>query len=83
MSTPAQQAAPEIGRTRAGTVTHLAPKGSLNEPAILGALRACFEDCLAARELHVVVDLETVPLLNSAALELLLDCQDEILRLGG
>jgi type IV pilus assembly protein PilB len=75
--------APEVRRTRAGTVTHLAPGGSLTSDAAAGALRAAFEDCLNAREIHVVFDLASVPLLNSAALEVFLDCQDEVLRLGG
>ena len=83
MSSAAADIAPEVRRTRAGTVTHLAPNGSLTSDAAAGALRAAFEDCLNAREIHVVFDLASVPLLNSAALEVFLDCQDEVLRLGG
>ena len=83
MSSTAPEAVPEVCRTRAGTVIHLAPNGSLTNDAMVGALRAAFEDCLNAREINVVIDLASVPLVNSAALETVLDCQDEVLRLGG
>lgn len=83
MSSAAADVAPEVRRTRVGTVTHLAPNGSLTSSIAAGTLRAAFEDCLNARETQVVVNLASVPLLNSAALETILDCQDEVLRLGG
>ena len=83
MSTPASEAAPEVRRTRVGTVTHLSPNGALTNDAIIGALRAAFEDCLTARELQVVIDLAATNRINSAALECFLDCQDEVLQLGG
>lgn len=83
MSSAAAEVAPEVRRTRVGTVTHLAPGGSLTSDLAAGTLRAAFEDCLNARETQLVVDLASVPLLNSAALETILDCQDEVLRLGG
>ena len=83
MSSAAPEEAPHVRRTRAGTVTHLAPSGSLTNDATIDALRASFEDCLNARETQVVIDLTSVPLVNSAALEAFLDFQDELLRLGG
>lgn len=83
MSSTAENAAPRVQRTRAGTVTHLAPSGSLTSDEATGALRAAFEDCLNAREIQVVFDLAAVSLLNSQALNTFLDCQDEVLRLGG
>ena len=83
MNEPAADTALEIRRTRAGNVTHLAPSSSLTSDTAIGALRAAFEDCLNAREVQVVIDLAASALLNSAALECLLDCQDEVLRLGG
>lgn len=83
MSSTAPHGTPEIVRTRAGAVTHLAPNAALTTDSMLGMLRSAFEECLTAREIHVIIDLAAVPLVNSAALESLLDCQDEILRLGG
>ena len=83
MNEPAADTALEIRRTRAGNVTHLAPSSSLTNDIAIGVLRAAFEDCLNAREAQVVIDLAASALINSAALECLLDCQDEVLRLGG
>jgi type IV pilus assembly protein PilB len=73
----------EVARSRIGVATYLAPGGSLNDTEAVGQLRGLLEECRAAHELHVVLDFGQVALLNSAALELLLDTQDQLTRLGG
>lgn len=41
------------------------------------------QECAARGQPHVVLDLERVPLLDSAGLEMLLDVQEEFQRRGG
>ncbi|MHC4407242.1 MAG: STAS domain-containing protein [Planctomycetota bacterium] len=44
---------------------------------------ALLRECLQHGQLYVVVDLESVPLIDSAGLELLLDFKEEFQQLGG
>jgi anti-anti-sigma factor len=44
---------------------------------------ALLQECAGRGQPFVVLDLEKVPLLDSAGLELLLDCRDNFQRLGG
>jgi type IV pilus assembly protein PilB len=73
----------EVARSRVGNTTHLFPEGPLAGPEASAALRSALAVCLEARESHLVVDLSDAPLLDSEALELLLDTQDQLGRSGG
>jgi type IV pilus assembly protein PilB len=73
----------ELSRSRVGVVTHLFPEGPQSDSARIDAFREAVAGCVASRELQVVVDLSGVPLLNSEALEALLDAQDQLTRVGG
>ncbi len=73
----------EIGRSRIGAATHLAPSGSLNEADSVEALRACVLECIEDGSVNIVVDLARVPILSSEGLETLLDLQEILGGAGG
>jgi type IV pilus assembly protein PilB len=83
MSVSEQSLASEILQTRVGVITHLAPLSSLTSQAVLEDFAAAVEECLHRRETQLVLDLSTVQLLNSAALNAMVDMQDRLVRLGG
>ena len=83
MSSTAESIAPTIIRTRTGIVTSLRPTESLTGEAVLKDLNASIEQAIESGEIQIVLDLISVPLLNSAALEELLNCQDRLIRAGG
>ena len=83
MSVSEQSLASEILQTRVGVITHLAPLSSLTSQAVLEDFGAAVEECLHRRETQLVLDLSTVQLLNSAALNAMVDMQDRLVRLGG
>ncbi|MCA9106212.1 MAG: STAS domain-containing protein [Pirellulaceae bacterium] len=65
-----------------GSVTVVAPQVAINQGSV-DQLRAAVEPRLADRPTFLVFDLSAVPLLDSSALEWILDTQDEALRYGG
>jgi type IV pilus assembly protein PilB len=73
----------EVLRTRVGVMTHLAPRVSLNTEDIIQELVDVTADCMAHREINLVIDLSAVQIVNSQALEALIDIQDKLVRLGG
>ena len=83
MSAVEQAADSEILRTRMGVMTHLAPRGALSEATTLAELQAETEACLMQGDVQLVIDLTAVKIINSAALELLLEIQNQSVRLGG
>ncbi len=83
MSATEASVASEILQTRVGVMTHLAPRSALTEKAVLEELVAVVDACIQRRELQLVLDLASVPVLNSAALGTLADLQDGLARLGG
>ena len=46
-----------VERSRMGASTRLAPGGSLHDAEVIEALGVAIEECIADRELHLVVDL--------------------------
>jgi type IV pilus assembly protein PilB len=83
MSATKEAVATEILCTRIGVMTHLAPRSSLADAATIGELRSEAESSLGKGDVQLVVDLAAVPLVNSAALEALVDIQEQAMRLGG
>lgn len=73
----------EISHSIVGVTSYLVPPGALNDAAANSELRELLEACIARREMRFVIDLSGVPVVNSEALELLLDSQTELARLGG
>lgn len=72
-----------IQRTQIGVMTYLAPKQPLSEKHMLDALADAVESCVSQLQVNIVMDLAAIPLLNSSAMEVMLDAQDRLLRLGG
>ncbi len=83
MNANADKLRAELGHARIGITSHLTPRGSLNEPETIEQLRDAIEECVQARETQLVIDCPAVHAVNSVALEMLLDMQDRLLRLGG
>jgi anti-anti-sigma factor len=73
----------EIMRTRIGVITYLAPIGPFIEETELAVLRNKITSCIAAREANLVIDLSKVPALTGAALEFMIDAQEQLARMGG
>ncbi|NIR30990.1 MAG: STAS domain-containing protein [Gammaproteobacteria bacterium] len=73
----------EVVRSRIGLVTYLAPPGSLTERSDVATLSETMDACIKAGDIHLVLDLVNVTLVNSVALEALLDTQDRVTRIGG
>lgn len=73
----------DVIRTRIGYMTYLAPKGVLTSEDRLEELRTAVNACIESQETQVVIDLANIQRLNSAALEALLEFQDELVKVGG
>ena len=83
MSATANAVMPTIVRTKSGMLTTLRPTDSLTDELTLSQLQELVEQAVKSGETRIIVDLASVPILNSAALEELLDCQDRLIRAGG
>jgi len=83
MSAAADSVIPSIVRTRSGLLTTLRPTDSLTEEPSLNQLHDLVDQAIEAGETRIILDLAAVPMLNSAALEELLDYQDRLIRVGG
>ena len=83
MSSVEDSIVPKVMRSRIGVMTYLAPKGALTGDEDIAELRASVQACMDASETQIVIDLAVIQRLNSAALEALLDFQQQLLRMGG
>ena len=83
MSAVKEAVGSEILRTRMGVMTHLAPRSPISQASTLVELRLETETCLAQGDVQLVIDLTSAQNVNSSALELVLDIQDQAVRLGG
>ena len=73
----------EVLRTKVGVMTHLAPRTALVVESEISELANAAGECLQQGDIHLVVDLGSVQVLNSAALEMITSIQDKAIRLGG
>ena len=73
----------EIMRTRIGVITYLAPIGPFIEEEDLAILKKNIGACIAAQESNLVIDLSRVPAMTGAALEFMIDTQEQLNRMGG
>ncbi len=64
-------------------MTHLFPRGNLTEPELLDALRAAVDESIASQEVQLIIDMVSVSLVDSCALETLFDLRQELARAGG
>ncbi|MFW2374798.1 MAG: ATPase, T2SS/T4P/T4SS family [Gammaproteobacteria bacterium] len=74
---------PKVMRSRIGVMTYLAPRGVLTDEPGIDELKAAVQACMEARETQIVIDLGMIQRLNSAALEALLEIQQQLVRMGG
>ncbi len=72
-----------VSKNRMGSMTHLLPRGNLNEDEQLDALVDTARQCLDNQEYQLVIDLVNVTLINSKALEALIDLRQDLAKLGG
>jgi type IV pilus assembly protein PilB len=72
-----------VTRSRVGALTYLSPGGALVEEGALAALQEALASSMAAAQMQLVVDLGRVSVLNSRALELLLDTSSRLSAHGG
>ena len=73
----------EIMRTRIGVITYLALIGPFIEEKDLAILKNKVASCIAAQESTLVIDLSKVPAMTGAALEFMIDTQEQLTRIGG
>ena len=83
MSSTAKKLNRQIFSSRVGVDTFVAPAASLNEAAINAELKETLVECIAAGDVGLTLDLVDAPIINSVAIELLLDIQDQLLHQGG
>ena len=83
MSVAAKSEVPAVVRTQNGLITTFRPTDSLSDETNLEQLHQSIENALDAGETRIIVDLASVPMLNSAALDEFLDFQDRLVRAGG
>ncbi|MGB5260496.1 MAG: ATPase, T2SS/T4P/T4SS family [Gammaproteobacteria bacterium] len=83
MSATPEAMSSAVLKTKVGVLTNLAPRASLTDAAIHSELTAAAVSSLRQGDVQLVVDLGSVQMLNSAALEMLADIQDRAVRLGG
>ena len=72
-----------VARSVLGGMTYLAPTESLTSEASQAALSESIEACVESGRVHVVLDLERVAQASGRAVEILLDADTQLTRLGG
>jgi type IV pilus assembly protein PilB len=72
-----------VSINRVGAMTHLFPRGNLTEPELLEALRSAVDASIANQEVQVIIDMVSVSLVDSAALETLFDLRQNLVKAGG
>ena len=72
-----------VTRSQLGIATYLAPHGPLADADSIGSLRDSIRQAREASEMYIVIDMANVSTINSAALEVLLDAQDQLVRQAG
>ena len=73
----------DVARSQIGIATYLAPDGSLNDDSAVDDLNRMLDACLDANEIQIVIDFGNVALVTSRLLDVLLDAQDRLTRVGG
>ena len=73
----------EVARSQRGTHTYLAPPGPLMTENAIDSVKQMLESCIARGESQLVINFSEVSLINSAALECLLESYDQLTRMGG
>ena len=72
-----------VARSILGGITYLAPAGSLADEPVQTALSDVIKSCIDSNRVQLVLDLDRVPLVNSKAIEIILDASTQLTHLGG
>ena len=72
-----------VTKNRVGAMTHLFPRGNLDDAELLDALSATVDECIAAQEVQLIIDMVSVSLVDSRALETLFNLRQDLARVGG
>jgi len=72
-----------VPSTKVGVMMHLAPRTTLTDETSIQELASTSEECLQRGDTHLVIDLSSVQVVNSAALEMLMSIHDRAIRMGG
>ena len=72
-----------IAQSIIGTMTYLAPVGSMTDEAACKVLQDTIANCISSNQVHLILDLEQVTILGSHALEIMLDSNTKLTQSGG
>jgi type IV pilus assembly protein PilB len=72
-----------VARSSFSGINYLAPVGTLAEEHGKAALAEALEACAQSSRVHVVLDLERVPLIDGKGIEIILDASAKLAFLGG
>ncbi len=72
-----------VARSIIGTMTYLAPTKPLVSEAACKKLEQAILGCIAASQIHLVLDLEQVLMISGSALEIILDTNAKLTHSGG
>jgi type IV pilus assembly protein PilB len=72
-----------VAQSSIGSITYLAPSGSLGEETTQSALAEAVDACVKSSRAEVVLDLNRVPLVNGKGLEVILAANDRLAAAGG
>ena len=72
-----------VSQSSIGSITYLAPSGSLGEEHMQAALAGAVGACVETSRAEVVLDLDRVPLVNGRGLEVILNANDRLTAAGG
>ncbi|HEY5291336.1 MAG TPA: ATPase, T2SS/T4P/T4SS family, partial [Burkholderiales bacterium] len=72
-----------VARSSLGGITYLAPAGSLAEEPAQSELAEALDACAQSGRVHVVLNLERVPLIDGKGQEIILDANAKLAFLGG
>ena len=72
-----------VSKDRVGSMTHLLPRGNLIDAESLDALIAAVDESIENQEIQLIIDMVSVSLVNSLALEALSDMRQKLVKSGG
>src|SRR5687767_13390338 len=72
-----------VARNSLGGITYLAPTGSLAEESVQAALSEAVSSCSGSNQLHLVLNLERVTLMNGKGIEIILEANAKLSARGG
>jgi len=72
-----------MARSIIGTMTYLAPVGPLTGEEACKALEQAISECIAANQIHLILDLEQISMMGGRALEIILEANTRLAYSGG